>query len=136
MHYSKNTSKPYSDEFSHVFYFFLMKAFNSVKNSLIGLRSGEYGGKYVHQFDSGFIAQLLNLFYTMKGCVVHYNHRPWFRLPAIMQAELLYKIFKDVAFCCSLEHAREDLVASALIQLSNPNRSNTKRRPTSLSEPN
>lgn len=24
----------------------LMKAFNSTKNSLIGLRSGEYGGKY------------------------------------------------------------------------------------------
>lgn len=46
MHYSRKMSNPYSGLSSYTLQCRRMKAFNSAKNSLIGFRSGEYGGKY------------------------------------------------------------------------------------------
>lgn len=45
IHHSKKVSKPCFGSASYIFQFRLMKAFNSAKNSSMGLRSGEYGGQ-------------------------------------------------------------------------------------------
>ena len=42
-----NVSKPWAGLSSYVFQLRLMNAFSSAKNSSIGLRSGEYGGRYM-----------------------------------------------------------------------------------------
>jgi len=75
-----------------------MKAFNSAKDSSIGLRSGEYGGKYI-------ITHLLDPPCVMEGRIIHNKNRLRLWPFTTQRKELLDEILKDRAVGGSLEDA-------------------------------
>jgi len=120
-----------------------MKAFNSAKNSSIGLRSGEYGGRYLH---TSVMTHLLDPLCVMEGGIIHNKNRLWLWPFTTQRKELLYEIFKNGAVCRPLEDMCEnnailcicwqDLISLLTLEPGNLNWSHTKGRPSRPSESN
>ena len=84
-----------------------MKAFNSAKNSSIGLKSGEVWWQ-IYQLHTSITTHLLDPSCMMDGCIIHNKNRLRLWPFTTQRKKLLYEILKYGTICGSLEDVCED----------------------------